>query len=103
VIQTSRAVPCSFEPLQSPAEPLARRLLSWGADLSYHDPHVPSWSLEEGALTSVEDVYEACAVADIVVLLQPHAEYDLGRLVAESRLILDTRGVLQPADSVSRL
>jgi len=92
---------------QSPADPLARQLLSWGADLSYHDPYVPSWSLQDGghsaALSSVDDVYDACAVADIVVLLQPHSQYDLGRMAAESRLILDTRGMVPPADSVSRL
>ena len=92
---------------QSPADPLARRLLSWGADLSYHDPFVPKWSFEDGgqtvALTSVHNVYDACVTADVVVLLQPHGQYDLERLAAESRLILDTRGVLQPAESVSRL
>jgi UDP-N-acetyl-D-glucosamine dehydrogenase len=92
---------------QSPADPLARRLLSWGAELSYHDPYVPKWSFEDegrtGALTSVDDVYEACAVADIVVLLQPHSQYDLGRMAGESRLILDTRGIVPPAESVNRL
>jgi len=92
---------------ESPADPLARRLLSLGADLSYHDPYVPSWSFEQGAhsavLTSVEDLYEACAVADIVVLLQPHRQYDLGRLAGESHLLLDTRGVIPPAESVIRL
>jgi len=92
---------------QSPADPLARRLLSWGAQLSYHDPFVPSWSLGDGAhpaaLTSVEDVYEACALADIVVLLQPHRQYDVGRIAAESPLLLDTRGVAQASEHVMRL
>ena len=92
---------------ESPAEPLARRLLSWGAELSYHDPFVPVWSVEGDGhttdLTSVEDVYEACAVADIVVLLQPHNQYDLRRLAGESRLILDTRGVTDVSDSVVHL
>jgi len=92
---------------ESPADPLARRLLSWGAEVSYHDPFVPFWSVEDDghttALTSVEDVYEACRAADIVVLLQPHSQYDLGRMAGESRLILDTRGLVPPAESVSRL
>ena len=88
---------------QSPADPLARRLLSWGADLSYHDPYVPSWSPGDGVFTSVADVYDACAVADIVVLLQPHRQYDLARLVAQSPLLLDTRGVTDGTDDVIRL
>ena len=92
---------------ESPAEPLARRLLSWGAELSYHDPFIPVWSVEDDghttALTSVEDLYEACAVADIVVLLQPHNQYDLGRLAGESQLLLDTRGVTDVSVSVIHL
>jgi len=92
---------------ESPADPLARRLLSWGAEISYHDSYVPTWSFEAGertaALSSVEDLYEACAAADIVVLLQPHSQYDLGRMAGESRLLLDTRGVVPPTESVSRL
>jgi UDP-N-acetyl-D-glucosamine dehydrogenase len=92
---------------QSPADPLARRLLSWGAELSYHDPFVPRWCFDDNegpaALTSVDDVYEACALADIVVLLQPHTQYDLGRLAGQSHLILDTRGVTSASDRVVRL
>jgi len=92
---------------QSPADPLARRLLSWGADLSYHDPFVPEWFIDKGgrlaALTSVEDVYEAAVEADAVVLLQPHSVYDLDRLARVSPLILDTRGVTNQSGSVVRL
>jgi len=92
---------------QSPADPLARRLLSWGADLSYHDPYVPSWSFQDGghsaALTSVDDVYESCAVADIVVLLQPHSQYDLGHLAEVCQILIDTRGLLQSSANVHRL
>jgi UDP-N-acetyl-D-glucosamine dehydrogenase len=92
---------------QSPADPLARRLLSLGAELSYHDPLVPHWAIEEGgrvvALQSVDDVYEACGAADIVVLLQPHAAYDLDRLATSGPIVLDTRGVLEETGSVIRL
>ena len=92
---------------QSPADPLGSRLLSWGADLSYHDPYVPTWSFEKNGssttLTSVDDVYEACAAADITVLLQQHSQYDLNRLASVSRLLLDTRGVVKAAESVTCL
>jgi UDP-N-acetyl-D-glucosamine dehydrogenase len=92
---------------QSPADPLARRLLSVGAELSYHDPLVPKWLIEEGgrvaALSSVEDVYDACGAAVIVVLLQPHAIYDIDRLANASPVMLDTRGVAGESPSVVRL
>jgi UDP-N-acetyl-D-glucosamine dehydrogenase len=92
---------------QSPADPLAERLASWGARISYHDPYVPSWEVNlggvPGVLHSAGDVYAAAALADAVVLLQPHAEYDLPRLAASSSLLLDTRGVLEPSNTVQRL
>jgi UDP-glucose/GDP-mannose dehydrogenase family, UDP binding domain/UDP-glucose/GDP-mannose dehydrogenase family, central domain len=28
---------------ESPADPLAKQLLAWGADMAYHDPYVPTW------------------------------------------------------------
>ena len=92
---------------QSPSTPLADRLTLWGADVSYHDPRVPVWSRHPGdpstRLASVPDLYAAAADADAVVLLQPHQEYDLSRLAAVSRLLLDTRGVVVDAPTVIRL
>lgn len=92
---------------QSPADPLARRLLSLGAELSYHDPFVPRWNvpIETGvrALACVGDVYEAAAEVDAVVLLQPHSVYDLSHLAESSALLLDTRGKLARSDRVHRL
>lgn len=92
---------------ESPADPLARRLLSWGADLSYYDPFVPEWSLESGggvfSLSSVDDVYRAAKRADLVVLLQSHSAYDLARMVQSGALLLDTRGALERSETVRRL
>ena len=92
---------------ESPADPLARRLLSWGAELSYHDPYVREWLVEAGgravSLSAVEDVYEACGAADIVVLLQPHAAYDVDCLASASKMMLDTRGVANTSERVVRL
>jgi UDP-N-acetyl-D-glucosamine dehydrogenase len=89
---------------QSPADPLAERLLSLGAELSYHDPYVPKWLIEKDGsattLTSVDDVYDACGTADIVVLVQPHSVYDLDRLAAGCKIILDTQAsVRSPCES----
>lgn len=92
---------------ESPADPVARRLLSLGAELSYHDPFVREWLIEEdgrtAALSSVQDVYEACRTADIVVLLQPHAQYDVDRLASSCAMMLDTRGVASASERVFRL
>lgn len=78
----------------SPAEPLAQRLASWGAELTYHDPFVPRWqptdSLPE--LWCEADPVTAAGAADLVVLLQPHASYDLAAIAAAAACLLDTRG-----------
>ncbi|MCL3862913.1 nucleotide sugar dehydrogenase [Actinotalea sp. K2] len=90
---------------ESPAVPLAQRLASWGAEISYHDPFVPQWSPRAGAasLSSVEDPYRAACEADAAILLQAHRHYDLERLAAEGSLLLDTRAALPWGGGVNRL
>ncbi|MCU1431469.1 MAG: nucleotide sugar dehydrogenase [Actinotalea sp.] len=90
---------------QSPAVPLAQRLRAWGAEISYHDPYVPSWEPfgSGDTLRSVSDPYESAAAADVVVLLQPHSSYDLEVVATAARALLDTRGRAPRADGVRRL
>ncbi|MGN6301443.1 MAG: nucleotide sugar dehydrogenase [Angustibacter sp.] len=90
---------------ESPARPLAQRLRSWGAEVSFHDPLVSRWTPADDAepLTSVPDLEKAAAEADLVVLLQPHLAYDLPHLVSVARRVLDTRGVVPEGDRVRRL
>ena len=95
---------------ESPVRPLARELLAEGAIVSYHDAFVPRWNIDsehgehEGdrLLDAAPDLYTAAAAADLVILLQPHRQYDLERLTAAAPLILDTRGLLV-GDNVERL
>jgi nucleotide sugar dehydrogenase len=77
---------------ESPAVPLARKLLSLGARLRYHDPHVPVWRVDGIDLTCEPDLPAAVGAADLVVLVQPHDTYDLDGIVGRAKLIFDTRG-----------
>src|SRR5699024_2966951 len=77
----------------SPAIPIGHGLVSKGADVSYHDAHVPEWSLNGTTYNSVPDLMEAVKSADIVVLLQNHREYDLDQIASNAKLLFDTRGV----------
>jgi UDP-N-acetyl-D-glucosamine dehydrogenase len=88
---------------ESPARPLARKLLSRGAELSYHDPYVPDWRVDGQAIPRAEDLEAALAAADLVILLQAHRAYDPAQLTRAARLLLDTRGVLPPAPHVEAL
>jgi UDP-N-acetyl-D-glucosamine dehydrogenase len=79
---------------ESPAQPIARRLLARGAVLSYHDPHVPAWAIDGRPVRRVSDLDTDIVTADVVILLQNHSEYDLPQLAASAKLFLDTRGKL---------
>ncbi|GAA2127673.1 nucleotide sugar dehydrogenase [Glycomyces algeriensis] len=85
---------------ESPSTPVARKLLAAGAELAYHDPHVPAWSV--GA-TQVERVHDLeTAKADLIVLLTNHAEY-LPEALPAGVPVLDTRGALRGAEGVEAL
>ncbi|MBB2987367.1 nucleotide sugar dehydrogenase [Terracoccus luteus] len=90
---------------ESPADPLAVRLRSWGADVRYHDPFVPVWHPHGSDETfhREADLGAAVAAADAVVLLQAHARYDLEALADSGAVVLDTRGRLTPSKVVARL
>jgi UDP-N-acetyl-D-glucosamine dehydrogenase len=79
---------------ESPARPIARRLLARGAVLSYHDPHVADWAIDGRDVRRVTDLDTDIVTADAVILLQDHSEYDLPALAASAKLFLDTRGKL---------
>jgi nucleotide sugar dehydrogenase len=87
---------------ESPARPLARRLLDLGADLSYHDPHVAQWTVNGHTLTSAADPVAAAADADLVLVVQPHRDYDFEAILAAAPLVFDTRGTLA-GEGVERL
>ncbi len=77
---------------ESPATPLAKRLLALGAEVSYHDPYVKNFQVPAvhrvaGELESIVADY------DLVILVQNHREYDVDSLQAASTRFLDTRGV----------
>jgi UDP-N-acetyl-D-glucosamine dehydrogenase len=88
---------------ESPAAPLAKCLITAGAKVSFHDPHVKNWAVAGQDLTSESDLYGAVAEADVCVLLQNHTDYDVDELAICSRQFLDTRGVTRRAATVERL
>ena len=79
---------------ESPVPGVARRLLVRGAKLAYHDPYVNEWSVDGEPVRRATDLNAEILTADLVILLQDHAAYDLDLIARESRLVLDTRGRL---------
>ncbi|MFI6601693.1 nucleotide sugar dehydrogenase [Nonomuraea sp. NPDC050536] len=88
---------------ETPALPVARALLELGAELSFVDPHVKEWKVDGTPVPRQEELAEAVANADVTLLLQQHAAFDLDMLEDRARLVLDTRGVLTEGERVERL
>ncbi|MBI2073408.1 MAG: nucleotide sugar dehydrogenase [Gemmatimonadetes bacterium] len=79
---------------ESPALDVIRLLLAQGADVGYHDPHVPEFSEDARTLRSVPLSPEAVRSADCVVVVTDHSGVDYRMLCREARAIVDTRHVL---------
>ncbi|NEE16865.1 nucleotide sugar dehydrogenase [Streptomyces sp. SID7499] len=86
----------------TPAQEIALRLMELGASVSYHDPHVPTWSVLDRPIPRADSLYEAAADADLTILLQQHRTYDLQGLSVKAQLLLDTRGAA-PTGAAHRL
>ena len=89
---------------ESPAIQVARELRAAGARVVYHDPFVDSWVVDGAEVPAVDDLDTALATADMSLLLQNHAVFDIEDLARRARRMLDTRGVVsvRPPD-VQRL
>ncbi len=90
---------------EAPAVRIMELLETRGAQVRYHDPHVPrvppmrrhALDLESVPLTD-----EALEAADAVVVVTHHDAIDFERVARCARLVVDTRGVV-PADRGARV
>jgi UDP-N-acetyl-D-glucosamine dehydrogenase len=83
---------------ESPAVKLIELLAAGGAEVAYHDPHVPVF---EGLGLRLESVPLDPAAHDVVVIATAHSSIDYERLVAEARLVVDFRNATGPVGSES--
>jgi UDP-N-acetyl-D-glucosamine dehydrogenase len=75
---------------ESPALKILELLRDLGADLRYHDPHVPS--LAEFDLRSLP-LEEALADTDLAMIVTAHPSVDHELVSRRARLVVDLRGV----------
>jgi UDP-N-acetyl-D-glucosamine dehydrogenase len=73
---------------ESPAIKLISLLQNAGADVSYHDPHVPA--VDEHGIDLSSVAYEPGAY-DCVVIVTDHSALDYEQLVDEAKLLVDLR------------
>jgi UDP-N-acetyl-D-glucosamine dehydrogenase len=87
---------------EAPALKIMKLLRQLGADLAYHDPHVPE--LREFELNSVP-LEDEVGEADLVAIVTAHPKIDYEKLVADAQLVIDFRGVTRDisAENLVRL
>jgi len=87
---------------ESPALKIISLLLELGAEVSYHDTHVPA--LAEFGLINMP-LEEAVKDADLVLIVTAHPDVDHDVVARRARLVVDLRGVTRASQlsSVVRL
>jgi UDP-N-acetyl-D-mannosaminuronate dehydrogenase/intein/homing endonuclease len=86
------------DPRESPAFEIIERLLKLGAEVSFHDPHIPvapkmrSWP-DLPQMVSVELTADILAAVDAALLVTDHKSVDYELVGEHAPLVIDTRGV----------
>lgn len=80
---------------ESPALDVIALLVKKGAEVSYHDPHIPHLHTHDGfELDSVKELMPAVKAADCVVIVTNHTSYDYAAIHEAAKLIFDSRNAL---------
>ena len=86
---------------ETPAAEIIQRLADLGAEVSYHDPHVPHFPRMrkyEFRMDSVDLTREALHACDCVLIVTNHEAIDWQLIAQEAKLIVDTRNVMASMD-----
>jgi len=86
---------------ESPALDIIELLRAKGADVRYHDPHVPVISHNGYYMSSESDLNRALEQADCVIIVTDHSWYDWGDVAQRARLIVDTRHAIRQRPKVA--
>ena len=93
---------------ESPSLDILGLLAARGADVAYHDPHVPELQVAVPAAGSIdphgptvrltcEDLAASVRTADCVIIATDHTSYDWDAIAHEATLVVDTRNALAQA------
>lgn len=79
---------------ESPALDIIHLLEGKGAQVTYHDPHVPAFRHDGMAMTGEVNLEAALDAADCVVVVTDHSAYDWAEISRRARVVVDTRHVM---------
>ena len=74
----------------SPAAEIMAGLRDRGAEVGYHDPHVPTFRDAEGTTHASTALDELITASDAVVVVTPHRAIDLASVYERAELVVDT-------------
>ena len=84
---------------ESPGVEIIDILKKKGAEVDYHDPHIPSFSgmrrYPHLTMKSVELTAEKLQEYDCAVIITDHSDYDCEWIVEHTNLIVDTRNAVR--------
>jgi UDP-N-acetyl-D-glucosamine dehydrogenase len=85
---------------ESPALKMISLLREMGAEVGFHDPHVPE--LAEFGLSSLP-LEQAVADADLAIIVTAHPGVDHEEIARRARLVVDLRGVTRSAGAAANV
>ena len=88
---------------ESPAQALIQLLIKEGAQVTYHDPYIPSIRIGSLMLNSVKITEEMLQNVDCVVIHTDHTEIPLKDIVNYSPIVFDTRNATKGWKSKAKI
>jgi len=92
---------------ESPALDVMKLLRAKGAEIAYHDPHVPELELDGVIFKSQDLTDDLVSSQDLLVIVTDHASVDTARAVARAQRVFDTRnatkGIREGSEKIRRL
>jgi UDP-N-acetyl-D-glucosamine dehydrogenase len=88
---------------ETPAAEIVERLVAAGAEVAYHDPHIPDFpAMRKHSidLSSVELDPRMLASQDCVVVVTDHEVIDWRAIAEHAPLVVDTRNAMSRIDGV---
>ena len=80
---------------ESPALDVIHLLAQMGAEVSFHDPYVPSIQVETRRMRSRPYSRSLLQQADAVVITTAHSAFKAKEILENSKLVIDTRNMLR--------
>jgi UDP-N-acetyl-D-glucosamine dehydrogenase len=74
----------------SPASEVLAGLVGRGAEIAYHDPHVPTFAAADGSRFESTSLDTLLATSDVIVVLAAHRAVDWDQVYGTADLIVDT-------------